>query len=643
MRLKKIVEPEDAVAVIRDGDVIATSGYAGSGTPDQLLVALEKRFLETGAPRGLTLVHSTGQGDAGEKGLNRLGHERLIRRVIGGHFGLMPRVEKLIVDERIEAYNLPEGVITNLYRDIGAGKPGTITTVGLGTFVDPRFGGGKMNALTTEDLVELLSVGGKEHLFFKAFPINVALIRGTTADPDGNITTERESLALENLALAIAARNSGGIVLAQVERAAAEGSLDARDVRVPGVLVDCVVVAEPEHHMQTYGTQYNPAFSGEVRVPLQALAPLEMSERKIIARRAALELEPNSVINVGIGIPDGVARVASEERIQDLITLTVDPGVMGGVPMGGLDFGVAVNYQAVIDHCSAFDFIDGGGLDGVFLGFGECDARGSVNASRFGNRVPGCGGFINLSQSSKMVVFMGTFTSGGFEAKVEDGKLRIVREGKHTKFVSELGQITFSGLEAARRRQPVLYVTERCVFRLTSDGLELTEIAPGVDLERDILARMPFRPLVRSPKLMESAIFGLEPMGLRRRLLDIRFEERLQYDAGSNTIYIDLHAMRVRSPEDLRNIREAVDQVLGAIGKRVYAIVNYERFECDVEVLTGYMDLVKYVQDTYYISVKRYTSSAFLRHKLGTELGERRSLPFEVFGSADEAGPGARK
>jgi propionate CoA-transferase len=643
MRLKKIVEPEDAVAVIRDGDVIATSGYAGSGTPDQLLVALEKRFLETGAPRGLTLVHSTGQGDAGEKGLNRIGHERLIRRVIGGHFGLMPRVEKLIVDQRIEAYNLPEGVITNLYRDIGAGRPGTITTVGLGTFVDPRFGGGKMNALTTEDLVELLSVGGKEHLFFKAFPINVALIRGTTADPDGNITTERESLALENLALAIAARNSGGIVLAQVERVAAEGSLDARDVRVPGVLVDCVVVAEPGHHMQTYGTQYNPAFSGEMRVPLQALAPLEMGERKIIARRAALELGPNSVINVGIGIPDGVARVASEERIQDLITLTVDPGVMGGVPMGGLDFGVAVNYQAVIDHCSAFDFIDGGGLDGVFLGFGECDARGSVNASRFGNKVPGCGGFINLSQSSKTVVFMGTFTSGGFEAKVEDGKLRIVREGKHSKFVSELGQITFSGVEAARRRQPVLYVTERCVFRLTSDGLELTEIAPGVDLERDILARMPFRPLVRSPKPMESAIFRPEPMGLRSRLLDIRFEERLQYDAGSNTIYIDLHAMRVRSQEDLRNIREAVDRVLGAIGKRVYAIVNYERFECDVELLTGYMDLVKHVQDSYYISVKRYTSSAFLRHKLGTELGERRSLPFEVFGSANEAEPGGRK
>jgi len=643
VRLKKIVEPEDAVAVIHDGDVIATSGYAGSGTPDQLLVALEKRFLETGAPRKLTVVHSTGQGDAREKGLNRIGHEGLIRRIIGGHFGLMPRVEKLIVDERIEAYNFPEGVITNLYRDIGAGKPGTITKVGVGTFVDPRFGGGKVNALTTEALVELLAVGGTEHLFFKSFPINVALIRGTTADPDGNITTERESLALENLALAIAAKNSGGIVLAQVERVGAEGSLDARDVRVPGVLVDCVVVAEPEHHMQTYGTQYNPAFSGEVRVPLQALAPLEMGERKIIARRAALELEPNSIINVGIGMPDGVPRVASEERIQDLITLTVDPGVMGGVPMGGLDFGVAVNYQAVIDHCSAFDFIDGGGLDGVFLGFGECDARGSVNASRFGNKVPGCGGFINLSQNSKKVVFLGTFTSGGFEAKVADGKLLIVREGKHSKFVSEVGQITFSGVEAARRRQPVLYVTERCVFRLTPDGLELTEIAPGVDLERDILGRMPFRPLVRSPKPMDAAIFRPEPMGLRGRLLDIRFEERLHYDPGSNTIYIDLHAMRVRSQADLRNIREAVDRVLGPIGRRVYAVVNYERFECDPEVLAGYMDLVKYVQDTYYLSVKRYTSSAFLRHKLGTELGERRSLAFEVFGSADEAETGARK
>jgi propionate CoA-transferase len=624
MRLKKIVEAEDAVAVIHDGDVVATSGYAGSGTPDQLLVALEKRFLETGAPRGLTLVHSTGQGDAREKGLNRIGHEGLIRRIVGGHFGLMPRVEKLIVENRIEAYNFPEGVITNLYRDIGAGKPGTMTRVGIGTFVDPRFGGGKVNDLTRDELVELVNLGGKEYLFFKSFPIKVALIRGTTADPDGNITTEREALTLEILALAIAAKNSGGIVLAQVERVAAEATLDARQVRVPGVLVDCVIVGEPENHMQTYGTQFNPGFSGEVRVPLRTMPPLEMGERKVIARRAALELEPNSVINVGIGMPDGVPRVASEERIQDLITLTVDPGVMGGVPMGGLDFGVAVNYQAVIDHCSAFDFIDGGGLDGVFLGFGECDSSGNVNASRFGNKVPGCGGFINLSQNSKKVVFVGTFTSGGFEAGIEEGRLRIVREGKHSKFVAKVGQITFSGVEAARRRQPVLYVTERCVFRLTAEGLELAEIAPGIDVERDILARMPFAPLVRSPKLMESAIFRPEPMGLRERMLDIHIDARLQYDAQSNTIYMDYHGMRVRSEKDVRDIVAAVDRILGPLGKRVYSIVNYERFECDDDARDAYMDAVKYVEETYYLGVKRYTSSAFLRHRLGAEFEKRR-------------------
>jgi len=642
MRLKKIVEAEDAVAVIHDGDVIATSGYAGSGTPDQLLVALEKRFLESGTPRGLTLVHSTGQGDAGDKGLNRIGHEGLIRRVIGGHFGLMPRVEKLIVEDRIEAYNFPEGVITNLYRDIGAGKPGTVTSVGIGTFVDPRFGGGKVNASTKDDLVELVNIGGKGYLFFKAFPINVALIRGTTADPDGNITTERESLTLENLALAIAAKNSGGIVLAQVERVAAEGTLDARQVRVPGVLVDCVIVAEPENHMQTYGTQYNPAFSGELRVPLRSVRALEMSERKIIARRAALELETNSVINVGIGMPDGIPRVANEEKIQDLITLTVDPGVMGGVPMSGLDFGVAVNYQAVIDHCSAFDFIDGGGLDGVFLGFGECDARGNVNASRFGNKVPGCGGFINLSQNSKKVVFVGTFSSGGFEAKIEAGKLRIVREGKHSKFVSAVGQITFSGVEAVRRRQPVLYVTERCVFRLAPEGLELVEVAPGVDIDRDILARMPFRPLQRAVKSMEGSIFQPLPMGLRERMLDIQIDQRLQYDSRSNTIYMDYHGMRVRTDQDVRDIVNAVDRVLGPLGRRVYSVVNYERFECDDDARDAYMDAVKYVEEKYYLGVRRYTSSAFLRHRLGAEFAKRQ-ITSRVHQSADDKPPGEKQ
>ena len=342
--------------------------------------------------------------------------------MIGGYFGLSPKLEQLIVENRIEAYNFPEGVMTQLYRDIGARKPGTLSRVGLGTYIDPRHGGGRMNDRTTEDIVRLMPIDGEDFLFFKAFPINVALIRGTTADPDGNITTERESLALENLALAIAARNSGGIVIAQVERVAAEGTLDARNVKVPGILVDCVVLTAPEHHMQTYGTQFNPAFSGELRVPPARVSPVELNDRKVIARRAVLELAPNSVINVGVGsIPDQVPLVAGEERVQDLLSLAVDSGVIGGVPMSGLDFGAAVNYQAVIDHACAFDFIDGGGLDAAFLGFGECDALGNVNASKFGKRTPGCGGFIDISQNAKKVVFMGTFNSGGLEVGVRRG------------------------------------------------------------------------------------------------------------------------------------------------------------------------------------------------------------------------------
>jgi len=633
MRLKKIVEAADAVAVIHDGDVVASVGYGGNGTPDQLFVALEKRFVETAAPRDLTLVFSTGQGDMKERGLNRLAHEGLVKRVIGGYFGLSPAIEKLIVDNRIEAYNLPEGIITHMYRNIGAGKPGTLSRVGLGTYVDPRQDGGRMNALTTEDIVRLMEIDGEEYLFYKSFPIQVALIRGTTADPDGNITAERESLALENLALAIAARNSGGIVLAQVERVAAEGSLDARLVKVPGVLVDCVVLAEPEHHMQTYGTQFNPAFSGELRVPQKVVRTVELDDRKLIARRALFELTPNCVINVGVGsVPDQVPLVASEERIADLLTLTVDPGVIGGVPMSGLDFGAAVNYQAVIDHGSAFDFIDGGGLDAAFLGFGECDAAGNVNASRFGRRIPGCGGFIDISQNAKKLIFVGTFSSGGLELAVEDGRVRIIKEGKFPKFVERIGQTTFSANYAQRWQQDVLYVTERCVFRLGASGLTLTEVAPGIELERDILARLPFKPAIDGPREMDPAIFRPATMGLRERMLDTRMEDRLSYDAARNTVYMNYAGLRIRNQDDIRVIVEAVDRLLGPLGKRVYSIVNYERFSCDDEVFDQYIDAVKYVEQTYYLGVKRYTSGAFLRHKLGTEFAKRH-ITSEVLGS----------
>ena len=636
MRLKKIIDADDAVAVIRDGDVVASTGYGGNGTPDELFVALERRFLATGHPTGLTLLFAGGQGDGEERGLNHLGHDGLLRRVIGGHFGLMPRIERLIADNRIEAYNFPEGVITHLYRDIAAGRPGTLTRVGVGTFVDPRQEGGRMNAASTEPLVRVVEVDGEDYLLFRALPIDVALIRGTTADPDGNVTMERETLTLDSLALAIAARNSRGLTLCQVERIATGGSLDARNVKVPGILVDCVVRAAPENHMHTYGTQYNPAFSGEVRVPLETLPPLPLDDRKAIARRAALELAANTVINLGIGMPDNVGRVAGEEGVQDLLTLTVDPGVIGGVPMGGLDFGAAVNYQAVIDHCSEFDLIDGGGIDTAFLGFGECDARGNVNASRFGDRRPGCGGFINIAQASRKVVFVGNFLAGGFKATVAGGRLAIAQEGKHRKFVDRVAQVTFNGELAAAQGRPVLFVTERCVFRLGPRGLVLTEVAPGIDVDRDVLAHLPFAPAVDGPRPMDAALFAAAPIGLRARLLDIRIEDRLTFDETANTVYMNFSGMRVRSADDVRAIVVAVDTLLAPLGRRVNAIVNYDGFRVDDDALPAYMDAVKYVADRYYVNVTRYAHSGVMRHLLGTELA-RRELDGQVYETEEEA------
>ncbi len=638
----KINSAEDAVAIIQDGDVLATNGYGGNGMPEQLLVALEARFKDSGTPRDLTLVCASGQGDAKEKGLNHLGHEGLLKRVIGGYYGLTPKIEKLAVEEKIEAYNLPEGVIVHLYRDIAAGKPGTISKVGLGTFIDPRIDGGKVNASAKEDLVRVMEFDGQEYLFFKAFPIDIAFVRGTTADTDGNITMERESLTLENLSLAIAAKNSGGYVICQVERIAAAGSLDSRQVRIPGILVDCVVVAEPQYHMQTYGTQYNPGLSGEVRVPLDSVAALPLDARKVIARRAAMEIGANSVVNMGLGLPDAIGIVANEEKIHDLMTLTVDPGIIGGVPLGGQDFGAAVNCSAVIDHASQFDFIDGGGLDACFLGLAQCDRHGNVNASRFAGRVTGCGGFIDLSQNSRKVVFVSNLTAGGLETEIADGKLRIVTEGKHRKFIDAVEQITFSGKIAAANEQEVYYVTERCVFRLGAKGLRLIEVAPGIDVEADILAHLDFTPEIDGPALMDPAIFLDQPMGLKERLLDIGIDERFSYDAVANTLYINFAGMRVRTVEDVNNIAVAVEAVLKPLGKRVISIVNYDGFVCDEDVMDEYADLVRRIETTYYIKVSRYSNSAFLRLKLGKELAKRH-VSSHVFETPTEAKASAGK
>ncbi|OEO23445.1 acyl CoA:acetate/3-ketoacid CoA transferase [Pseudomonas sp. J237] len=516
--MSKIMTAAAAVARIQDNSNVATGGFVGIGFAEEIAVALEQRFIAQQAPRDLTLVYAAGQGDGKQRGLNHLAHEGLVRRVIGGHWGLVPGLQKLAVDNLIEAYNLPQGVISQLFRDIAAGKPGQLSKVGLGTFVDPLFGGGKLNARTTVDLVRRMPIDDQDYLFYPALPINVGIIRATSADADGNLSMEREALTIESLAIAMAAHNSGGLVIAQVERIVERGSLNPRDVKIPGILVDCIVVADPENHQQTFATGYNPAFSAETRVAMDSLAPLPLDVRKLIARRAALELKANSVVNLGIGMPEGVAAVAAEEGVSDLLTLTAEPGVIGGVPASGLDFGAASNHSALIDQPYQFDFYDGGGLDLAVLGLAQADAAGNLNVSKFGSRLAGAGGFINISQNAKQVVFAGTFSAGKQDIRIHNGLLQIITDGQMRKFVGEVEHRTFAGKQAAERGQPVLYVTERCVFELTTEGLELIEVAPGIDIQRDIVERMDFEPIIRQPKLMDARLFQPQAMGLSAQL-----------------------------------------------------------------------------------------------------------------------------
>jgi len=638
-RKGKIVTGEQAAAIIRDGDVVTTGGFVATGVPEEILICIEERFKREGHPRDLTLIYAAGQGDGKDRALNHLGHEGLIGRVIGGHIGLAPKLQQLIREEKVLAYNMPQGCISTLFRSLAARKPGLISYVGLGTFIDPRLDGGKLNRKTKkegEDLVKLMEIEGREILFYKLPPVDVAVIRGTTADTNGNITMEKEALTIEVLAQAMAAKNNNGFVIAQVERIADQHTLNPKHVKVPGILVDCVVVARPENHWMTFLEPYNPGFTGEVRVPMASITAMELGPRKVIARRAAFELRPNQVVNLGIGMPEGVARVANEEGVLNLLTLTAEPGVIGGMPNGGLNFGTATNLDALIDQPYQFDFYDGGGLDIAFLGSAEMDRDGNVNVSKFGPRFVGPGGFINISQNAKKIVFMGTFTAGGLEVAVEDGTLRIAREGREQKFLEQVEQITFSGKYAAIRGQSVLYITERCVFSLTKDGMELTEIAPGVDLERDILSRMGFKPVMkRPPRLMDARIFRAESMGLKRDMLEIPVEDRLVYVPGENTFYVNFENFYVKSSEQIRTIQNLVEKMLRPLGRKVYTIVNYDNFNILPELVEEYAEMVKYVMQ-FYEKVTRYTTSTFLRMKLGDELAKREVAP-HLYESKHEA------
>ncbi|ADG79591.1 Coenzyme A transferase OS=Tsukamurella paurometabola (strain ATCC 8368 / DSM / CCUG 35730 /CIP 100753 / JCM 10117 / KCTC 9821 / NBRC 16120 / NCIMB 702349/ NCTC 13040) OX=521096 GN=Tpau_2996 PE=4 SV=1 [Tsukamurella paurometabola] len=633
----KVVTADEAVRLIRNGDYLVVEGFAGQGYAEELVLALERRYLASGNPKDLSLVFTVAQGDRGDRGFVHLCHDGMLKRSMGGHYGMAPALQKLAVSGGIEAYNLPQGVLAQLVRDTGAGKPGLLTRVGLGTFADPRLGGGKVNDITVEDRVRIMEIDGEEYLFYKAFDrLDVAFLRGTTADPAGNVTMEKESLTLEALEIAIAVHNKGGLVIVQVERIAERGSLHPRDVKIPGVLVDCVVLAtSPERHTQSWGSQYNPSMSGEIRQPMSRVAAMPLDPRKVIARRAAMELRPNSVVNLGIGVPEGVAAVATEEGILDYLTLTAEPGVIGGMPAGGTDFGSAVNPDAILAQPSQFDFYDGGGLDAAFLGLAQADQHGNVNVSRFGPRLAGAGGFINISQNAKAVYFLGTFLAPA-HTEVVDGAIVTTQGPAAPKFLKDVDQRTFSGEYAVRSGQPVMFITERCVFVLTERGMELTEIAPGVDLQRDVLDLIEFEPVMDTPPVtMDARIFRDQPMGLGDDLLTVPLEARFSYDEKRNIFFLNLEGIAVRTEEDIQGAFVEIDQRLAAIGRQVNMVVNYDNFSLPPELADSFAACVR-TTNRYCETVTRYTTSAFLRLKLADHLADRGLAP-HLYESRGEA------
>lgn len=518
--IPEFVTKEEAVNIIKDSDTIVTSGFVECANPEGLEVALEERFLKTGSPKNLTLFYVAGQGAGDERCVSRFGHEKLLKKVIAGHYNKAPKLGELIVNNKIEAYNIPQGVLCQMLRDVAANKPGVISKVGLKTFADPRIEGCKLNQVTKDDIVSLIEINGEEYLYFKGMKFDIALIKGSYADERGNISMENEYVSTEVLSISQAVHNCGGKVIVQVDKIVKNGLLDPKLVKIPGICVDYVVeIQDSKLKAQVYDLPYEAALAGNARLSEKSsFKPIPLDEKKIIARRGTMEIKKGSVGNLGIGAPEYVSNIATEEGINDYMVLTVESGPVGGSPQSGKRFGSAVNPDAIIDQPYQFDFYDGGGLDICFLGLAQVDQFGNLNVSKFGTRISGCGGFIDISQNSKKVVFCGTFTTKGLKTKIEDGKLVILEEGKTKKFVSNVQQITFSGDLARENNKPVFYITERAVFELRKEGLTLIEIAPGIDLQKNILDQMDFKPLIsKDLKEMDSRIFLDQPMGLNQK------------------------------------------------------------------------------------------------------------------------------
>lgn len=519
--MAKFISIEEAIKLIPNGATVGVGGFCGFGAPDSLLIEMGKQFEQTGAPRDLSVVTPASAGDGREDGwgMSALRREGQLKALYTSVVRLPPAINRAVNENKIAGYFLPLGLFGHLFRALAGGEPGVITHVGLDTYCDPRLEGCMMNEKARESGVEiarLMPIDGKEYLFYPTIPMDIALIRGTYADEDGNVSMEKEAVRSEFLELANAVHNSGGIVIVEVQSIVKKGSLDPRSVTIHKRSVDYVVISRPDEHPHTYDApEYHPELVGEVQIPLEHVPPMAMGLRKIVARRAAMELKKGALVNLGLGISDGVSIIANEEGLSNDITLTIETGLMGGVPLTGLAMGAGVNPEALYRMPDTFDLYNGGGLDQAFLSGAEIDQYGNVNVSKFNGKIAGPGGFINIAQNTPKVCFSGIFTAGKSDIRIENGKLNIIKDGEIKKYVKQVQQITFSGKYAMETGKEILFISERCVMRLTPDGLMLTEIAPGVDMERDIMDKMEFRPLVSSNlKLMDERIFRDEPMGL---------------------------------------------------------------------------------------------------------------------------------